>query len=291
MGTQYYRNGSSTLVDHFPQPCQTRAMRILTAAAVLGLAIAPAVASAGERDYCPDRPGIGTPSCTLEPGRASVEIGVGDWTHDKDGRERQNVFEAADLLFRYGVAEHAEIQVGWTTLGWSQTRDLMTGKVERRSGSGDVMLALRRNLMNPDGSGLSIAVMPYVSLPTGRQPIGAGDWGAGLRVPLSYELSDRWSLVTTAQVDAAVDEDGTGRHLAFGEVVGATLKIGESVTATTEYQVTADHDPQGHTIGHLLGLSFGWLPGDNIQIDAGANSGLDHDAADIEVYLGLSRRF
>jgi len=266
-------------------------MRILTAAAVLGLALAPAVASAGERNYCPDRPGIGTPACTLDAGRASIEIGLGDWTLDKNGQERQDVFEAAGLLVRYGLAEHAEIQFGWTPVGWSRIRDRMSGEVERRSASGDVTLALRRNLRSPDGSGLSIAVMPHISLPIGRQPIGAGDWGAGLRVPLSYELSDQWSLVTTAQVDAAVDEDGSGRHLAFGEVIGATLKIGESVTVTTEYQVTADHDPQGHTIGHLLGLSFGWLPGDNIQIDAGANSGLDHDAPGVEVYLGLSRRF
>ncbi|WP_443478797.1 transporter [Novosphingobium aerophilum] len=264
---------------------------VMLTAALLGSTLMPAAARADEPDYCPDRPGIGTPACTLEPGRASVEIGMGDWTLDKDRQERQDVFEAAELLVRYGVARHAEIQVGWTAFGWSRTRDRMTGDVEHRSGSGDATFALRRNLLNPDGSGLSIAVMPYISLPVGRQPIGDGDWAAGARVPLSYELSDKWSLVTTSQFDAAVDEDGDGRHFAFDEVVGASLKIGEALSATAEYEVTADHDPQGHSVAHVSGLSLGWQPTKDLQIDAGANAGLDQDAPDLELYFGLSRRF
>lgn len=269
-------------------------MRILTAAptfALITLALAPGAARAEEREYCPDRPGIGTPACTVPQGRLSVEAGIADWTLDRDQEERQDVIAAADILVRYGIADHAEVQLGWSGLGWSRTRERETGNVDHRSGSGDVTLALRRNLVNPDGSGLSLAVMPYLSVPVGRQPLGAGDWGGGMRVPLSYELSDKWSLVTTAQVEAAVDEDGDGRHLAFGEVVGAAVKIGQSVTATAEYQITKDRDPQGHTLAHLSGLSLGWQPADNLQFDAGANVGLDRDAPDVEAYFGVSRRF
>lgn len=265
-------------------------MRFLIAAA-LGAAMLPSVAAAEEREYCPDRPGIAAPACTVPQGTFSLEVGAGDWTLDRNSEEREDVFTTAELLVRYGVAEHAEVQLGWAGFGWSRTRDRATGEVDRRHGSGDIALALRRNLMNPDGSGLSIAVMPYVSLPVGRQPIGAGDWGAGLRVPLSYELSDKWSLVTNTQVDAAVDEDGNGRHLAFGEAVGASLKIGDAVTAMAEYQITADHDPQGHAVAHLSGLSVGWQLADSLQIDGGANLGLDRDAPDAEVYFGISRRF
>lgn len=280
----------AALVDPFPQLRETIFMRILTAV-FLGFVFMPSMASAEERDYCPDRPGIGTPACTVSPGRFSAEAGIGGWTLDRDAAERQDIFQGGDLLLRYGVAEHAEVQLGWTGIGWSRTRDRETGEVDRRHGAGDVTLALRRNLMNPDGSGLSLAVMPYVSLPVGGQPIGAGDWGAGLSVPLSYELSDKWSLVSSTQVDAAVEEDGNGRHLAFGEVVGASLKIGEAVTATAEYQVTADHDPQGYAVAHLSGLSLGWQLADNLQVDAGANAGLDRDAPDLEVYFGISRQF
>ncbi|TCM17669.1 outer membrane putative beta-barrel porin/alpha-amylase [Novosphingobium sp. PhB165] len=261
------------------------------AAAFLCLALVPSAAFADERPYCPDRPGIGTPPCTVSPGQVSVELGIGDWTLDRSSAEREDDFGVGDLLVRYGIADHAEVQVGWTMLGFSRTRDRATGEVEHRSGTGDVTLALRRNLVSPDGSGLSVAFMPYVSLPTGGQPSGAGDWGAGVLMPLSYELSDKWSLTSTTEFDAAVDQDRDGRHFAFSQVIGASLQLGTAVTATAEYQITADHDPQGHSVAHLSGLSLGWQPADDLQLDAGGNVGLDRDAPDLELYFGISRRF
>lgn len=255
-----------------------------------GLVVLSSQAGAQQRDYCPDRPGIGTPACTMSPGTYAVELGVGDWTTDRDSGGRTDTLQAADMLVRYGVADHAELQVEWAGIGFSRTRDDL-GQVDHRNGGGDVTLGLRRNVVYPDGSGLSVAVAPFVSLPVGRQPFGAGDWAAGLRVPLSYEVSDRFSIVTTTEFDAAVDEDGSGRHFAVSEAAGLASKLNEKLTLTAEYQVLADRDPQGHHVEHLSGLSLGWQPTDDLQLDAGANVGLDHDADDLEVYFGISRRF
>jgi hypothetical protein len=261
-------------------------------AALACVALLPAAARAEEdRDYCTDRPGIGTPACTMAPGTYSVELGLGDWSLNRDAGDRDDVIETGDVLVRYGVAEHAEVQIGWTALGFARHRDGATGSVDHRSGTGDVTVALRRNLLNPDGSGLSIAVMPYVTAPVGRSPIGDGDWAGGVLVPVSYELSDTWSLATTSEVDAAVDEDGHGRHFAASETVGASFKLNDKLTATAEYQFTLDRDPASHHTEHLSGLSLGWQPAADLQFDLGANAGLDHDANDLEVYFGVSHRF
>jgi hypothetical protein len=257
----------------------------------LCLTALPSMVRAEDRDYCPDRPGISTPACTLGPGEWSVEVGVGDWTLNRDTSQRQDVILLGDTLLRRGIAEHAELQVEWSALGLARTRDRASGGVDHVTSVGDVTLALRRNLINPDGSGFSIALMPFVSLPVGREPVGAGDWAAGLQVPLFYELTDAVSLVTTTDFEAAVDEDGHGRHFAFDEAVGAALKLDDSLTATAEYQLTADRDPQHRHVEHLAGLSLGWQPADDLQLDVGANAGLDRDAPDMEVYFGVSRRF
>lgn len=263
----------------------------LIAVTLSGIAFLPSAARAEDRSYCPDRPGIGTPACTMAPGQFSVEMGAGDWTLNRDDTQREDTFTVGDALVRYGIADHAEVQVGWGMLGFSRTHDRLTGEIDHRSGTGDVTLALRRNLANPDGSGLSVAVMPYVTLPTGREPFGAGDWGAGMLVPLSYELSDSWSLSATTEFDAAVDGDGNGRHFAFSETVGASVSLSDKWSVTAEYQVLADRDPEGHSVQHLSGLSLAWQPRDNLQFDVGANAGLDRDADDLEVYFGVSRRF
>jgi len=261
--------------------------RIFAGSILLWLSV-PAAAEL--RDYCPDRPGLGTPACTVDRGHASIEVGLADWTLQRDDAQRSDRLIFGDVLLRYGVDDRTEVQLGWTSFGHEVDRDRLTGLRARRSGIGDASIALRRNLHNPDGSGFSAALMPFASLPTGRQPIGAGDWAAGLRVPISYELDDRFSLSLTPEVDAAADEDGDGRHLAYGAVAGIAAKLSENIAATVEYEATRDRDPGGHATEQLAGVSLGWLPRGDMQLDIGANAGLRH-AADVELYFGVSRRF
>lgn len=258
---------------------------------VAALALLPCTAWAAERDYCPDRPGLDTPPCTMAPGALSVEAGLGDWTLSRDADQREDLFLTGDLRLRYGVADHAEVQLGWTSLGFSRTRDYATGQVARATGTGDVTLGLRRNLANPDGSGFSAALAGFVSLPTGRSQVGAGDWGAGVLAPISAQLSDSFSLTSTSELDAAVDEDGDGRHLAVSQTVGAMVKLGAKLSAAAEYQITFDRDPSGQSHQQVSGLSLAWQPAKNLQFDAGTILGLDRDANDVELYLGVSRRF
>ncbi|KQX20200.1 MULTISPECIES: transporter [unclassified Sphingomonas] len=260
--------------------------RILAGIAACTLSAAAAAA----RDYCPDRPGLGTPSCTIDRGHVSIEVGLADWSLDRSTAERDDTLLIGDLIVRYGIADHAELQLGWTGYGREIERDRLTGARSKDSGSGDVMVAVRRNLLHPDGSGFSLALMPFATLPVGREPIGAGDWGAGLRVPLSYEIDDRFSIELVPEGDAAVDADGKGRHLAYGGVAGLETRVGAALTATAEYQFVRDRDPSGHESRQLAGLSLAWQPREDLQFDLGANGGLRH-AADVELYVGVSRRF
>ncbi|NML09746.1 transporter [Sphingobium sp. AR-3-1] len=264
-------------------------MRMMAAAA---LALAPGMAMAQEpRDLCADRPGLGTPACTVEPGRMVVELGLGDWTRQQDISTRTDTIQAGDALVRLGLGDHLEAQVGWTAYGHVRTRDRLSGLVEKDSGVGDVQVALRRNLSSPDGSGFSIAIMPYVSLPAGGSAIGAGDWGAGLIVPVSFDLGGGLSLGLTPQIDAAVDGDRDGRHVAYGSVAGLGFSLSDSVSGTIEAQVTRDEDPAGHATEALAGLSFAWQPSDDMQFDIGTNIGLNADSPDSQAYLGVVRRF
>lgn len=260
--------------------------------AAAALAACPVLAHAQDaRDLCTDRPGLGTPPCTVEPGRVVAELGLADWTHDKDALSRTDTVEAGDLLLRFGLTESLEAQIGWTAYGHERVRDRVTGLVDRSAGVGDVRIGLLQNLRNPDGSGFSIAVLPYATLPTGGSAIGAGDWGAGLLLPVSYELSKGVALQLAPEVDAAVDEDGDGRHLAYGSVMGLGLDISDAVSATIETSLMRDRDPSDHSTQALAGLSLAWQPGDDLQFDAGVNLGLNADSPDRELYVGVTRRF
>lgn len=243
------------------------------------------------RPLCPDRPGLGTPACTVDRGHVVAELGGIDWSLEQDGIERVDSWTLGDLLLRYGVTDNLEVQAGWTAFGAVRTRDRITGSIDHIAGIGDVTLAVRSNLSHPDGSGFSAAVMPYLTLPTGGVAIGVGDWAAGLIVPLSYSLNDTFGIALTPEVDAAADEDRRGRHLAYGSVIGLSATLTKAMSSALEFQAMRDEDPRGHATEALASLSFAWQPKDDLQFDAGAVVGLNEASPDVELYVGIARRF
>lgn len=257
--------------------------------ALLAAAASPAAVDPALRKLCTDRPGLGTPACTLDAGHVQIEIGLADWTLDKQPGARNDEVDVGDTLVRIGVADHAELQFGWTAFGW--TRERAGNAVDHASGTGDLYVAFRRSLLHPDGSGTTVALMPYATLPTGGHAIGAGDWSAGFEVPFGFDLSQAVSLEFAPRVEAAVDEDRHGRHLAYGSVASVAVDLSPLWNMTAEVAATHDDDPSGHSTQELAGLSFGWTPGHNFQLDAGANVGLNHAAPDLELYAGIVRRF
>ena len=267
-------------------------MRKFTIAASLAIAclMASSAHAEAQRDFCADRPGLGTPACTVMPGQVIIEAGIADWTLDRQSGSRTDAVQAAQLLLRTGLTDNLEVQLGWNGYGHIRTRDAL-GNVIVANGAGDLRLALKRNLMNPDGSGTSVAIMPYLSLPVGKLSIGAGDWGAGMILPVSFSLSHGIGLALTPEIDAAVDQTGSGRHLAFGSVAGVSLPLKRNISLTTELSWFRDNDPVGRSNRLLLGMSLAWQPSKALQLDIGANVGLGGSAPDQELYFGIARRF
>ncbi len=263
-------------------------MKLLLGVALASLGLA-GVAAAQEREYCPDRPGIDTPACTIAPGRISVETSLADWTRDDRLGSREDSILFGDTLVRVGLSDAIEARIGWTPFGHDRMRD-STG-IDSVNGIGDVSLGMKANLHNPDGAGLSVSVLPFVTLPVGRSSIGTGDWGAGFLVPVTYELSDSVSLDLTPEIDAAVDQDGNGRHLAYSSTAGLSFKLDKAVTLTGEMQALRDDDPQEHATQAVAALSLAWMANDDLQFDILGAAGLTANTPDARVYAGISRRF
>lgn len=245
------------------------------------------------RDLCSDRPGLNTPACTVDPGRLQVEVGLVDWTLDKQPDQRQDTIEAGQIQLRYGVTPTTEVRLGWTAYGHARTRDITSGAVDSVQGVGDVTLGLKQNLRHPaEGkTGLAVAVLPFVTLPTGRTDVGAGDWGAGLIVPTSYKIDDTVSLEFSPEIDAAVNESGDGRHLSYGAAMGVQVHLSKATRLTPELQFVRDNDPEHHATMSRASLSFDVQPAKMLQFDVQAVAGLNRDTPDVELSFGVSRKF
>ncbi len=101
---------------------------VLLSLALLGLWPAATARAETLRDFCPDRPGLGTPPCTIDSGRFAVELGLADWTLERSPDSRTGTIEAGQLLVRLGLTDSLEAQVGWTAFGACASA---TGRRER----------------------------------------------------------------------------------------------------------------------------------------------------------------
>lgn len=259
--------------------------------AFLALALAPALPGAPataqeEPRFCPTRPSLGGSSCTTEPGQVHIEASLLDWQRDDTGDSREDRVVAADLLARLGIGSKTEVQVGWTAFGHDRERDKTSGAVDTVNGIGDVTLALRQHLAGAEGKDFSAGVQPFVTLPVGRYPVGAGDWSAGVIVPLQYDLTKKLAVDFTAEGQAAANESGSGQHLAYSGIAGLRYKLTKAVNLYAELELERDRDPAGHETHTLAAGSIAWRPTKRFQIDAQAVAGLNRTSPDIRLITG-----
>lgn len=258
------------------------------AAALIALAAATP-AAAQQREFCPERPGLETQACTVDRGRVTVESSLVDWTRDTGSDGVTDTILVADTLVRVGVTDRLELRAGWQPFGHERTRD--AGGIDQRNRVGDATVGLKASLLNPDGQGLSIAILPSVTLPVGRQPIGTGRAEPSLLLPVSYDLSDAVEIGVTPAIRALANEDAGGQHLRYGAAAGVTVKIAETLSIGADASLARDRAPGDHTTRARAAMTVAWQPKDDWQIDTSAIAGLNRDTPDVELIAGIARRF
>jgi hypothetical protein len=249
---------------------------------VLALCAAPALAQ--DRDFCANRPGLGTPPCTLAPGSAMIETGVAEWNHSADSNATDDSETFGELLLRVGVSQSAEVQLGLTSFTLDRVRDRASGMATRTSGVGDVFLGVRRGVAGPNGP---VAVEAFVSAPPGH----IGRWTVGVLLPANVGLPDGFQLALTPEVDLAADADRGGRHIAYGGVIGLSRNVSTKVSLAGEFGAFEDADPAGHSLDARLAGSVAWQATPRLQLDFEADAGLSAGAPDRALMIGFADRF
>lgn len=256
--------------------------------ALLSLLIALLQASAAiadETSFCPERPGQTTPPCVIETGRVAIETAAASWTNAHDDASKTTSYIFGDTVVRVGVMPGFEAQVGWTPVGYVRSRDDASGAITRSTQLGDVKIGL---LYAPGSPGAPVALQGFLSLPTGRDPIGAQDWGVGLRLPVALSV-DALQFALTPEVDGAVNSSGSGRHLAYGSAAGVGYSVTDTVQLGVDIAVFRDEELHGSTV--TSGLSVAWQASGTLQFDAGEIIGLNRNSPDFQIYVGVAHLF
>ena len=224
----------------------------------------------------------------MPAGQVMAELGVLGWDHLADPVSAEDDLTFGEVLVRAGIDDRTEVQVGLGGFGTVRSHDRASGAITRSHGIGDLSLGLRRSLSGPGGPD---ALQVTVTVPTGANGIGAGDWSASLLLPADLTLPRGFELDLTPELDAAVNANGNGRHLAWGGVVGIGHSLGSRVNLAGEFAAWRDDDPAGHATDARAALSLAWQAGRNWQFDLEGDVGLSAAAPRHALLLGLAHRF
>ena len=256
--------------------------------AAFGLSAATA-AAADEQPICADRPGKATSACTVPARHWQVETGFADWTLQKGGGERDTSLVIGQTTIKYGLTDSTDIEVDVTP--WQRSTSRFGGLTERASGIGDVNLIAKQRLSRTDAA-VQVIAMPVVKIPTAKHSLGNGKWEAGMLVPIAFAIpKTSLSLGLTPELDWVANSDGHGHHLGMAQVVSLGWQATEKLNIAAELWRGWDWDPSGTTRQASADGSIAYLLSNDVQVDAGANFGLNRVTPDVELYAGISKRF
>ena len=222
------------------------------------------------RELTTDRPDLTESPITVDKGHFQIELDIAAFAH----RSSTHIFDVGGINAKLGLSDNVDIQL--VTQAYER---LKFGSTTRTSTFPDLTARLKVNLRGNDGGPSALALMPFLT--TGG-PLG---FGAGLIVPWSRDLSDKWSIAAMTEIDASSSSDPTlVNSVSFGRSLSETLGTYFELAS-----VLPDLAPRGMAWMFDTGLTRSVNA--NLQLDAGVNIGLNDRAERIRVFAGVSRRY
>ena len=266
--------------------------RVARTAIALLTVLTTSASWAEDKPICPDRPGRGTSACTLEAGRGQIELGLFDDSFQHRSGVTTDTDNIGSVLAKWGVSERMDVEAGMAL--YQEQRVHGASGTTTLGGIGDLFLHAKYNPLTPasenEAGPFALVLDPFLKLPTAGGGLGNGAVEGGLVLPMSYDLGSSWSLAMTPEGDIQRNASGPGYHANLVDVVGLGKSFGP-FTLGAEVWSSQNLDPAGTISQYSVDLDAAWLAGNDTQFDGGLNIGLNRATPDLEIYVGISRRF
>ncbi|MEW5686865.1 MAG: transporter [Pseudomonadota bacterium] len=256
------------------------------------LAFAADAAQAQEADIapiCTDRPTKANSTCTAPAGAWQVESDLANYTRNRAGGVRSETTYVVNPYLKYGLNDRMDLQVSWAPYIRAEAKDMASGAKASDSGSGDLYVRLKAKVWS-GGSG-SAAIIPFVKAPLASRGFGNDEWEGGVAAPVSFALPDSVTLTFGPELDVLADADGSGRHVAVVNLVNVARPLSDRVSLIGELWSSFNFDPAGTVRQYSADVAMTYLVTPVVQLDVGANFGLNRNTPDAQLYAGVSTRF
>lgn len=245
------------------------------------------------RAFSTDRPGKTHSSATVDAGHFQVESDFVNETYDYHSPQQTTTRDVsvATPILKYGVTNWADIEAAFALYNHTRVTDRTTGNSVMGEGFGDVSLGSKINLFGNDEGTQSLALLPFVKIPTSASNVGNSTFEYSLNVPYMINLDTLWAVTLEPALALLKNTDNDGLHgdysflvnvnrpLFFQSVIGA-------LELASEYSSGGQNTPR-----YTLDPSLQWLVAPDVQLDVGIYIGLNKAAPDYNAYTGISFRY
>jgi hypothetical protein len=244
------------------------------------------VASAQETPICTDRPTKSNAVCTVPKGAWQVEADGVNWTRSKVAGVKADTTAVAATTLKVGLTDASDLQLTWTPYVEARTRG--PGVDDKLDGVGDVWV--RYKVQAYAQGKATVAVIPYVKVPTASRGLGNDKVEGGAAAPVSFAL-DSATLTFNPQVDLLLDSAGSGRHAGVTNTINLARPVTSKLTLVGELWTFINFDPADTVTQFSADVAATYLVTPTLQLDGGANFGLNRNTPDVQLYVGVSKRF
>lgn len=249
----------------------------------------PAAAAAPgpeEPPMCTDRPTKSGNTCTIPTGDVQIEADAINWSRASDFGVTSKTILFTNPTLKYGVLPNLDVEANWAP--WEQVTTTVHDRTATVSSVGDLFLRAKWAAISSDA--FSLSLVPYVALPTASDEVGIGHVEGGLIARMKFALPAGFYLITAPEIDALENNDRTGSHPNLINVINLSRPFGRW-TLLGEIWNEQNFDPAGTYAQTTADFAVAYLVNRTLQLDVGANFGLDRDAPQQQYYLGVSHRF
>jgi hypothetical protein len=252
------------------------------------LVLLAAATATPDLTICADRPAKANGVCTVPAGHWQLEVSAVDWTRTKDGGSRTDITSLGASVVKLGLTGASDIEVGWAPYIRVRSGDA-TGHATL-SGAGDVVVRYKQRLTLYEAP-VQAGLIPFVKLPTADHDIGNGKVEGGLAAPVSFSLAPTISLTLGPELDLLSDADGHGYHPGVTNLVNLGISATPRLALSAELWNNLNFDPGGTVRQWSADAAVAYEASKRVQLDGGANFGLDRATPGVELYAGVSVLF
>lgn len=255
---------------------------------MIGALLMVAAAAAQPLTVCADRPSKANGTCTVPAGHWQVELSGIDWARTSDGDARTDLTSFGQTFVKLGLTDRSDIELVTPAYVRLSIRD--AAAIEHVSGFGDAVLRYKQRLTTAEAA-VQAGVIAFVKLPTASHDIGNGRVEGGVAVPLSLATKAGPTITLGPEIDVLADADGHGYHAQVVNLVNVGITPAPRLSLSAEIWNATNFDPSGTVHLWSADASAAYLTSNRVQVDGGANFGLNQATPDVEFYGGVSVLF